>query len=290
MARALWKGAIAFGLVHIPVSLYPAVREHSIDFDWLDRRTMEPVGYKRVNKATGKEVAKDDIVRGIQVEEGRYVVLSDEEIQAAHAAVTQAVEIQAFVEAGRISPLLFDRPYLLAPDKDSDKVYVLLRGALKNTRRVAIAQVVIQTRQHLAALMPMGDALMLLTLRWADELRPLEGIDLPGSGGKAAKDAVSSARELQMAQQLIEDMTAEWQPERYEDHFKDEIMALVHRKLEHGDTEQVESPAAEERSAEVIDLASLLKRSLDGKHKAAANHKRGSDKAPQRSTPRRKRA
>jgi DNA end-binding protein Ku len=287
MPRALWKGAIAFGLVHIPVSLYPAVREHSIDFDWLDRRTMKPVGYKRVNKATGKEVAKEDIVRALQVEEGRYVVLSDEEIQAAGTAVTRAVEIQAFVEAGRISPLYFDRPYLLAPDKDSDKVYVLLRDALKKTDRVAIAEVVIQTKQHLAALMPMGDALMLHTLRWADELRPLEGIDLPASGGKAAKAVTPSERERQMAEQLIEGMSTEWEPERYEDHFKDDLMALVQRKLEHGETEHVEPPA-EERGAEVIDLAALLKRSLDVKHQAAEAD--GHGKAPTRAAPRRKRA
>jgi DNA end-binding protein Ku len=287
MPRALWKGAIAFGLVHIPVSLYPAVREHSIDFDWLDRRTMKPVGYKRVNKATGKEVAKEDIVRAIQVEEGRYVVLSDEEIQAAHTAVTRAVEIQAFVEAGRISPLYFDRPYLLAPDQSSEKVYVLLRDALKSRHCVGIAEVVIQSRQHLAALMPMGDALMLNTLRWADELRPLEGIDLPASGGKAAKAATPSARERQMAEQLIEDMSTDWEPERYEDHFKDELMALVQRKLEHGETEHVQPPA-EERGAEVIDLAALLKRSLDVKHRAAEAD--GHGKAPTRAAPRRKRA
>src|SRR5687767_2710439 len=133
MPRALWKGAISFGLVHIPVALYPAAREHRIDFDWLDKRNMKPVGYKRVNKATGKEVAKDDIVRGVEVDEGQYVVLQDDEIKAALPQTTQTVEIVGFVEADRIDPVFFDRPYVLAPAARGEKVYVLLREALKKS-------------------------------------------------------------------------------------------------------------------------------------------------------------
>lgn len=267
MPRALWKGAITFGLVHIPVGLYPAAREHSIDFDWLDRRSMKPVGYKRVNKATGREVSKDDIVRGLEVDEGRYVVLSDDEIRAANSAATQAVEIQAFIDAGEVSPVYFERPYVLAPAARGEKVYRLLRDALKKKRRVGIAQVVIQSKQHLAALIPMGDALVLNTLRWADELRSLDDIPLPrGSGGR--KD-MPSERELQMAEQLVDDMSAKWRPEQYEDHFKDDIMALVQRKLKEGKAKRVEplpAAAAEEAAgAEIIDLTELLKRSLGGK-------------------------
>lgn len=282
MPRALWKGAITFGLVHIPVGLYPAAREHNIDFDWLDRRSMKPVGYKRVNKATGREVSKDDIVRGLEVEDGKYVALSDDEIRAANSAATQAVEIQAFIDAGDVSPVYFERPYVLAPAARGEKVYRLLRDALKKKRRVGIAQVVIQSKQHLAALIPMGDALVLNTLRWADELRSLDDLALPrGSGSK--KDAPGE-REMQMAEQLIDDMSEKWQPEQYEDHFKDDIMALVQRKLKEGKARRVEplpAAAAEEGGgAEVIDLTELLKRSLGGK--AGAKDDGAAEAAPRK--------
>lgn len=266
MPRALWKGAITFGLVHIPVSLYPAARDGGIDFDWLDKRSMKPVGYKRINKATGREVAQEDIVRGIEVDEGQYVVLSNDEIKAANTAVTQAVEIQAFIDAGEVSPVYFERPYVLAPAARGEKVYVLLREALRKKKRVGIAQVVIQTKQHLAALLPMGDALVLNTLRWADELRSLGDIALPPSRGTSKKNS-PSPREIEMAEQLIDDMSEKWKPEQYEDHFKDDIMALVQRKLKQGKTQRVEPlpPAAEEGAgAEIIDLTELLKRSLGG--------------------------
>ena len=267
MPRALWKGAITFGLVHIPVALYPAAREHGIDFDWLDRRSMKPVGYKRVNKATGREVSKDDIVRGLEVEDGQYVVLSDDEIRAANSATTQAVEILESLEVFP-STLPTKRPYVLAPAARGEKVYRLLRDALKKKRRIGVAQVVIQAKQHLAALMPMGDALVLNTLRWADELRSLADIALPHSGSGTKKD-MPSERELQMAEQLIDDMSAKWQPEQYEDHFKDDLMALVQRKLKQGKTQRVEplpAPGGEEATgAEIIDLTELLKRSLGGK-------------------------
>ena len=269
MPRALWKGAITFGLVHIPVALYPAARENRIDFDWLDRKTMKPVGYKRVNKATGKEVAKEDIVKGIEVEDGHYVVLTDEEIKAARPEKTQTVDILAFVDAGDIAPQFFDSPYVLAPTGRGEKVYLLLREALKKSGKVGIAQVVIQTKQHLAALMPEGNALMLNTLRWHDEIRSLEDVGLPGEAkGKLAP----SDRELQMAEQLIDDMAGEWKPEDYEDHTREDIMALVQEKMDKGEIKRVEPVNAEggeaASSAEIIDLTELLKRSLKGGAKA----------------------
>ena len=265
MPRALWKGAITFGLVHIPVALYPAARENRVDFDWLDRKTMKPVGYKRVNKATGQEVAKEDIVKGIEVEEGHYVVLTDEEIKAARPEKTQTVDILAFVERSEVAPKFFDSPYVLAPTGRGEKVYMLLREALRQSGRVGIAQVVIQTKQHLAALLPEGDALMLNTLRWHDEIRSFEDMGVPGQAkGKLAP----SERELKMAEQLIEDMSGEWEPDKYEDHTREEIMALVQEKMDKGEIRRVApvpSPAAEsEGGAEVIDLTELLKRSLRG--------------------------
>src|SRR5437762_13722795 len=152
MPRVLWKGAVTFGLVHIPVALYPAAKRDTLDFDWLDQRDMHPVGYKRVNKETGKEVPKEDIVKGLEYEDGHYVVLSNEEIKAANVKSTQLVEILAFVDAQSIPPTYFDTPYYLAPTQRGEKVYALLREALKRTRKVGIAHVVIQTKQHFAVL------------------------------------------------------------------------------------------------------------------------------------------
>lgn len=261
MPRALWKGAITFGLVHIPVALYPAARENRIDFDWLDRKTMKPVGYKRVNKVTGKEVAKEDIVKGVEVENGQYVVLTDEEIRNARPEKTQTVDIVAFVDAKNIAPQYFDAPYVLAPTGRGEKVYMPLREAMKQSGKVGIARVVIQTRKHLAALMADGDALMLDTLRWHDEIRSRDDMGLPGEPkGKLAP----TERELQMARQLIDDMSAQWDPTQYEDRSREDIMAIVHEKMEKGEIKRVEPVEGEAQGAgaEIIDLAELLKRSL----------------------------
>jgi DNA end-binding protein Ku len=249
---------------------------------------MKPVGYKRVNKATGHEVDKDDIVKGIEVADGRYVVLSDAEIKAALPQTTQTVEILAFIDAGRIAPAFFERPYVLVPVARGEKVYVLLREALRKSGRIGIARVVIQAKQHLAALFPDGDALRLNTLRWADELRELDDLDLPGHGKKNAP----AARELQMAERLIEDMSADWEPGRYEDHFKEEILALVNRKRGEGEVREVETVEGppQEGGAKIIDLADLLRRSLEGRKtapargraKAAAARKKASGAARRR--------
>jgi DNA end-binding protein Ku len=268
MPRALWKGAISFGLVHIPVALYPAAREHRVDFDWLDRKTMKPVGYKRVNKATGREVSKDDIVKGVEVSDGQYVLLGDEEIRTALPRTTQTVEILGFVEGGQIAPGFFERPYVLAPVARGEKVYVLLREALRKSGRIGIARVVVQTKQHLAVLFSDGDALRLNTLRWADELRSADDLGLPGHDKKNAP----AARELEMAEKLIEQMSIDWKPERYEDHFRKEVLAMVDRKRAKRDVKEVEpvEAPANSKGADVIDLTELLKRSLQGRSAAPA--------------------
>ena len=159
-ARVGWKGAISFGLVHIPVALYTATTSEGLDFDWLDRRTMEPVGYKRINKKTGKEIAAADIVKGVEIEDGQYVVLSTDEIKAAFPKTTQTIEIESFIQASEIPFVYLERPYYLAPINRGEKVYALLREALLESGRVGIARVVISTRQHLAVLVPSGPALI----------------------------------------------------------------------------------------------------------------------------------
>jgi DNA end-binding protein Ku len=285
MPRALWKGAITFGLVHVPVALYPASRQDTLDFDWLDKRDMAPIGYRRINKQTGKEVERDNIVRGLEYEQGRYVILSDEEIKAAKLKATQTVDIVAFIEAGQIPPAFFDTPYFLAPVGRGEKVYSLLRETLIREKRIGIAYVVIQTKQHLAALIPTERGLILNTLRWATEIRDAEGIDLPAPGAKAAG---IRQQEVDMAAQLVRNMTVKkWNPADYRDTFRDDIMALVEEKAEKGHIEAVVEPEDDERpTAKIIDLTALLKRSLEQRKQPSAEAKPGKTpaKAAKRST------
>jgi DNA end-binding protein Ku len=263
MARAIWKGAISFGLVHIPVALVSATSSHGVDFDWLDSRSMDPVGYKRVNKVTGKEVTKEHIVKGVQYEKGRYVVLSEEEIKSAHPLSTQTIEIFSFVDSEQIPLQNIDTPYYLAPDKRGGKVYALLRETLSKTNKVALAHVVLHTRQHLAALMPLESAMVLVMLRWPAEVRSLDTLEL---GSEVTKPDLAKG-ELDMAKRLVQDMSADWKPEDYRDSFEDKIMALVEKKANEGKIEDVETATGEEerKTADVIDLTELLKRSLGGK-------------------------
>ncbi|MBV7572420.1 Ku protein [Pseudomonas sp. PDM32] len=279
MARAIWKGAISFGLVHIPVALVSATSSQGVDFDWLDSRSMDPVGYKRVNKVTGKEVPKEHIVKGVQYEKGRYVVLSEEEIRSAHPLSTQTIDIFSFVDGEQIPLQNIDTPYYLAPDKRGGKVYALLRETLSKTGKVALAHVVLHTRQHLAALMPLESALVLVMLRWPAEVRSLDELAL---GSEVTRPELAKG-ELDMARRLVEDMSAQWTPQDYRDGFEDKIMALVDKKAHEGKIEDVETASGEElrKTADVIDLTELLKRSLGSKGtgKATARPKASSKPA-----------
>ena len=264
MPRAIWKGAISFGLVHVPVALYPASADISIDFDWLDKRSMDPVGYKRVNKRTGKEVDKENIVRGVKVDGGDYVVLSDAEIKAAYPRTTQTIAIESFVHAADIAFTQLEKPYYLAPIDKSEKVYALLREAMLEAGVVGIARVVMHTKEYLAALIPTGPALMLNTLRWANEIRPWKDIKLPAEGRKGLQD-----NELKMARQLVGDMTDKWHPDKYADKFTHAVHALVAKRVDAGKTEEVQPMEQTAPSgSNVIDLTELLAKSL-GKRKPA---------------------
>lgn len=265
--RTMWKGAISFGLVHIPVGLYSATASSGIDFDWLDKRSMQPVGYKRVNKVTGKEIDAGDIIKGVEYEDGRYVILTPEEIAAAFPKITQTIEIEAFLDADEIPFVYLERPYYTAPLKRGEKVYALLREALRKSNKVGVAKVVIQTKQHLAVLIPCGRALILNLLRWGGEIRSFEQLNLPPLDAKAAgiKDA-----ELTMAVQLIEDMTQSWSADRFRDSFAEEIHKLIETKAQAGDIAEVAPVERESRApagADVLDLTALLKRSLQGGQK-----------------------
>ena len=240
MPRVIWKGAVSFGLVHIPVALYPATRSDDLDFDWLDRRTMDRVGYKRINKTTGKEVPREQIVRG-------YI-----------------------------------------DDWRGEKVYALLREALVRSQKIGVANVVLHTKQHLAALIPLGPVLVLHTLRWSNEVRDWSELDVPAEGAKAAK---LTAKEIDMAEKLIDDMSGTWDPAEYHDTFRDDILALVDRKVREGRTESVEPMDAERaapRADNVIDLTDLLRQSLArrGKGSSASNDAVEAAPAPRKRAPR----
>jgi len=264
MPRAIWNGAISFGLVNVPIALYPASEEIGIDFDWLDKRSMDPVGYKRINKRTGKEIEGDNIVKGIKQEGGDYVVLSDEQIKAAYPKSTQTIEIETFVKAAKIDLMLLEKPYYLEPSgKGADKVYALLREAMREAGVIGIARVVMHTKEHLSALMPSGPVLILNTIRWASEIRPVRELKLPPDGKSAAN---LKPGDLKMAAQLISNMTGEWQPADYNENFSAAVHKLMHRKIKAGETESVtpvEGASNEERSSNVIDLTELLARSLN---------------------------
>jgi len=259
--RSLWKGAITFGLVHIPIGLYSATQESDVDFDWLDKRTLDPVGYKRVNKRTGREIEKENVVKGVQHEKGEYVVLTPEEIAEAYPRTTQTIEIESFVDVGDVPFVYLEKPYYTAPINKGEKVYALLREALKDTGKAGLARVVIHSKQHLAVVLPCGPALVLNLLRWGGEIRSWQDLQLPAGGKGSLKDA-----ELKMAKHLIEDMSGHWSAKDFRDNFHDAIMKLVKAKAKAGDSAVVEplEEAPEHGGADVIDLTELLRRSLRG--------------------------
>ena len=262
MPRVIWKGAITFGLVHVPVALYPASQEVGIDFDWLDKRSMDPVGYKRVNKRTGLEIQTADIVKGIKQPDGDYVILSEDQIKAAYPKSTQTIEIESFVKASEIPFTLLETPYYLEPLGKGEKVYALLRESMFEAGVIGIARVVMHTKEHLAALIPSGASLVLNTLRWAGEIRPVADLKLPAEGKTAAG---LKPGELKMAAQLIGDMTGPWKSDDYSDKFSDAILALVGQKVEAGETATVttlEDAPAEAGAHNVVDLTALLAKSL----------------------------
>ena len=273
MPRVIWKGAITFGLVHVPVALYPASQKVGIDFDWLDKRSMDPVGYKRVNKRTGKEIQGDDIVKGIKQDDGDYVILGDDEIKAAYPKSTQTIEIESFVKASEIAFTLLETPYYLEPTAKAEKVYALLRESMIEAGVIGIARVVMHTKEHLAALVPTGAALVLNTIRWASEIRALDELKLPAAGKSAAG---LKPAELKMAQQLISDMTEPWDAQAYTDKFSAAVQALVSKKVAAGQTETVtplEETPSEMSTGKVVDLTELLAASL-AKRKPVSGGKR----------------
>jgi DNA end-binding protein Ku len=260
--RAIWKGAISFGLVYIPVQLHSASRDSALDLDLLDSRDFSPVGYKRYNKRTGKVVDWGRIVKGYEYKKGQYVALTEEDFRQANVEASQTIDIVSFAERADIPPEFYETPYFLEPREGGEKTYALLREAMRGGDRVAVGSFVIRGRQHFCAIIAHERALQLITLRFAEEIVAEDGLELPPA---SARSAHISSQELAMARRLVEEMSGGWKPEAFKDTYRRDLMRRIKAKIRKRQTHEL-TPAAEpeeERpSAEVIDLTAVLRKSL----------------------------
>ena len=265
--RAIWKGSISFGLVNIPIALYPATRREELQFRLLRASDHSPVNYKRVAEKDGKEVPWEQIVKGYEYEKGKFVVLNEKDFQRVDLEATQTVDIQDFVELEEIDPMYFYKPYYLEPQKGGDKAYGLLREALADGKKVGIAKVVIKTRQYLAGVKALDGALVLELMHFADELSDSKKLHVP-------KKTEIGKRERDMAQALVESMSSKWDPEKYHDDYRKALMEVIEEKVESGGKEIEEKPKARKEPTKVIDLVAVLQQSLakaeGGKKKKSA--------------------
>ena len=254
--RAIWKGAISFGLVNIPIALYPATRREELKFRLLRGKDLSPVNYKRVAEADGKEVEWDDIVKGYEYEKGKFVVLKDDDFARVDVEATQTVDITDFVKLDEVNPVFFHKPYYMEPTKGGDKAYVLLRETLRDTGKIAIAKVVIKTRQYLAAVKPQENGLMLELMHFADELIDVSEFKVPAARSLGKK-------EIEMAKALVASMSSEWDPGKYRDDYKEALEKLIEEKIEKGDKAPTGKPVQRPKATNVIDLVSVLQKSLE---------------------------
>jgi DNA end-binding protein Ku len=276
-SRAIWRGSIDFGLVNIPVRLYSAESSERMSFDLLDKRDFSRVRYRRVNEKTGREVPWNDIVKGYEYEKDDYVALSDNDFAQANVEATQTIAISDFVDVSEISPVYYDKPYYLEPQKNAQRAYALLRTVLKKTHKVGIARIVVRSRQRLAMLFADETKLILNLLRFSHDLRDASGLDLPKS---SAKGAAVSAQEVQLAEQLVETMESKWDPDKYRDDYRDDLMKIIEKKIKAGKTKVVESAPAPKTPArgKVIDIMHLLRQSVkqvDRKEEPSRRRKTG---------------
>lgn len=258
MARPIWKGSISFGLVNIPVSLYSGEQRQEMSFNLLDRRDQAHIKYKRVNEVTGKEVPWENIVKGYEIEKDHYVLLEDKDFESVAMENTKMVEITDFVDLEDIDPQYFDKPYYLVPEKAGEKGYVLLRDTLKQQKRAGIAKVVIRSRENLACVIPYGDTLQMIVLRFHEEVKEPEDIGFPGKNLDKHK---VSERELAIAGQLVEAMSSDWDPEQYKDEYRAALKDYVQKKYAEGDDFKPPTIAAEKPS-KATDIMELLQQSL----------------------------
>ena len=253
--RAIWKGSISFGLVNIPIGLYPATRKEDLSFRQLREGDLSPIRYKRVAEADGEEVPWEKIVKGYEHEKGEFVIIDDKDFEKAMPEATQSIDITEFVDLGEIDPMFFDKPYYLEPQKGGKKAYALLRETLKDTGKVGIARVVIKTRQHLAAVKPKDDALVLELMHFPDEVLEPAGLDLP-SEEKLGK------KEMDMAKSLVETMAGEWQPDQYHDEYREKLLKVIEEKAASGGKEVAGPKTKPKAATNVVDLVAVLQKSL----------------------------
>jgi DNA end-binding protein Ku len=287
MARAIWSGAISFGLVNIPVKLYSAVSRKTVRFHQIDAESGQRIRQQRVSQASGEEVPYEQIVKGYEIGPDRYVTITPEELESLEPEKTRTIDIEAFVDLDQIDPIYYDHPYYLVPDTGASKAYRLLVDAMDEANKVAIARVVLRSKEHLVALRPKDGVLTMETMLFADEVVPPDSLDeMPEDG--AAK---TSKRELDMAKQLIESLAADFEPEQYRDEYRERVLDMIERKAQ-GETITIEAPA--EKPKEVPDLMAALEASIasakgqsGGGKKKAASRSDGADGKPA-SKPRRK--
>lgn len=262
MARPIWSGTLTFGLLNIPVSLMAGERKTDISFRMLDSRNNRPVRYERVNSETGEEVAWKDIVKAFEYDKGSYVVLEPGDIKSAAPESHDAIEVEAFVDVDQIGPQYFEKPYVLVPAKKAEKGYVLLREALERTGKIGIARVVIRTREHLCAVMPQGDALMLMMMRYPQELVDVGEYRLPEG---ESRDYRITDKELAFSEQLIQTMAGEWAPDAYRDEFRERLQDVISKRMkEHGVVSAADQePEVHDHAAtNVVDFMELLQQSI----------------------------
>jgi DNA end-binding protein Ku len=266
--RSVWRGAISFGLIYVPIEMYSASKEHALSLHFLDSRDFAPVGYERINKSTGKSVDWQHIVKGFEFEKGQYVALSDADFKHANVKASETIDISSFTEAAEISPVYYQTPYYLLPSKGGEKVYALLAEALQASRKVAVATFVMRGRQHLCAVIPTAGTLMLITLRFANEILP---VAKPAASPRSAKPKEA---EVAMARKLVEEMSSEWDPEAFRDTYREDLMRRIREKIKRNETHVLSSEPekAPRPKAEVVDLMDALKNSLKlrGKHRLRA--------------------
>jgi DNA end-binding protein Ku len=264
----MWKGAVSFGLVYIPIEMYSAASSSSLDLNLLDRRDFAPVGYQRINKRTGKTVEWANIVKGYEYKKGEYVALSDEDFRQANVKASQTIEITSVTNAADIAPEFYETPYYLAPTKGGEKGYALLREALLRTGKVAVGSVVMRGRQHFGVIGADKRVLLFNTLRFAAELRSVDDLDVPSTGTKAV-----SAKEVALAEKLLAEMSAPWEPEQYHDSYREDLMRRIKEKVRkrqtHVLTPKEKTPQEGRQSAQVIDLMAVLKKSLESRSAGA---------------------
>ena len=276
MARAIWQGSISFGLVEIPVALFSAEKKpHELQLTMLDRHDFSPVGYKRYNKTTNREVGWDDIVKGYEHEKGEYVVLTDAELSDANPALTQTVQILHFVNASEIEPVLYEKPYYLAPTRKTSKGFTLLRETLKRTKKLGIARIAIHSREHIAAVGWRENGIVLYTLRFPDEVRAYDEI-----ASTDGEEPSISTKELAMAEKLVAEMTEKWRPQGFKDEYAHDVLKLIEKKVASGDIHEMpeheKAPRRHASEGKILDLMPLLKKSIEGTRRLETKERSGS--------------